>query len=285
MKLLFLIKEGFLGFRRARLATLITILTISLSLTLIGLFGLVVYHLSDGFKKTFSRINLEVYVDPTATASQITDLQTQISNMDAVEGVRYISPTEALQSFKSSFGEDMVEVLDGENPLQPSFRVTLKSDYAEVEKIQQVKQKIEAISSVDEIVYQEQLVRLVNEYFFAGTVTAVAFGATIFLISAILIFNTIRLTIHSRKSVIEIMRLVGATQSFIKAPFIFEGVLQGLIGSLIACLGLWLISGLLAALFATTFAVPWFYYIFLVITGIFLGLIGSYFSVGKYLRF
>jgi cell division transport system permease protein len=119
-----------------------------------------------------------------------------------------------------------------------------------------------------------------------GLILASVIGATIFFISTMLIFNTIRLTIHSRRDAIEIMRLVGATTRFIKAPFIIEGLLQGLIGGLLASGILWLavdIAATLLSLPELAFSLPYFF--FIIGTGMWLGLLGSYVSVGKYLQY
>lgn len=283
MKILFLLKEGFAGFRRARLAVTITLVTITLSLALLGLFGLVVQNLSDSFQRTFYQIRLEVFVDPSLGESDLQSLRGEIGRIETVQSVEYISPQAALQEFEKDFGKDLVTVLES-NPLPPSFRVILKAGHTRPEAIKAVVRRIEALKAVDEVVYPENLIRLLDKYFLLGIVIAVGLGAAIFITSTLLIFNTIRLTIHSRQRVIEIMRLVGATDAFIKAPFIVEGVLQGLIGSLLAAGLLWLAGDLVRHLFMPGLAVPWIYLAGLAGVGILLGFIGSYLSVGKHLK-
>jgi len=284
MKLLFLIKEGFAGFRRARLATTITIITIMLSLTLIGIFGLLAQNLSDTFLRIYSQIHLEVFIDPTLKDAEIRSLQNRIQNLPGIGSVTYISPEAALAEFQKDFGEDLTRVLES-NPLPPSIRVVLKSDYAGMEKIEGVVSQIEAMETVDEVVFQKNIIKLLDKYFWVGIIVTTALGLAIFVISTLLIFNTIRLTIFSRQTVIEIMRLVGATNAFIKAPFIIEGVLQGLIGSLLAIGLLWLLGDVIRTLFMPDLFIPWIFLSAVAALGILLGLIGSYFSVGKYLKF
>lgn len=283
MKLLFLLKEGFAGFRRARLAVTIALTTTTLSLALLGLFGLVAQNLSDSFQRIFYQIRLEVFVDPSLGESDLQTLKSEIERIEAVQSAEYISPGAALQEFEKDFGKELVTILES-NPLPPSFRVVLKTGRSRPEVIQAVVRRIEALKAVDEVVYPENLIRLLNKYFLLGVVIAAGLGAAIFIISTLLIFNTIRLAIHSRQRVIEIMRLVGATDAFIKAPFIFEGILQGLIGGLLAAGLLWLAGDLLRYLFLPDLVVPSLYLAGLVVTGILLGFIGSYLSVGKYLN-
>jgi len=284
MTLFFLIKEGLAGFKRARLSATITIATVMLSLLLIGIFGLVAQQLSDNFYRVYNKIFLEVFIDPSLSEGDVKALQRRIENFPAVRSTQYITQDMALQTFEKDFGQDLMKVL-GDNPLPPSFRVALKPSYSGTEQVERMKQELESFVEVDEVDYQQNFVKLMNDYFWVGLLTVSFLGAAIFFITTMLIYNTIRLTIHSRQTVIEIMRLVGATRYFIKGPFIVEGVLQGLIGSLLACGILWLISDVVQKLFATVLIVPLEFYALLVLIGVTLGLIGSYISVGKYLKY
>ncbi len=285
MKLLFLIKEGFAGFRRARLSASLAIVTIMLSLSLIGIFGILVQNLSQQFHQLYSQIYLEVYIDPSLSSAKLQALRRSIRQYDTVQSVDYISPDEAWEAYAKNFGEDIVSLLD-ENPLPPSFRVLLNTQYTELERIEETVAKIDALDEVDEVAFHDKLIKFINKYYMLGLILASVLGATIFFISTLLIFNTIRLTIHSRRDAIEIMRLVGATGRFIKAPFIIEGLLQGLIGGLLASGMLWLAVDIAATLLSLPdlkFSLP--YFLFMIGTGMWLGLLGSYVSVGKYLQY
>ncbi|MGH1366513.1 MAG: cell division protein FtsX [Calditrichia bacterium] len=284
MNIFFMIREGLAGFKRARLSATITIVTVMLSLLLIGIFGLVAQQLSDNFYRVYNKIFLEVFIDPSLSEGDVKALQRRIENFPAVRSTQYVTQEMALQAFEKDFGQDLMKVL-GDNPLPPSFRVALKPTYSGTEQVERMKQELESFVEVDEVDYQQNFVKLMNDYFWIGLLTASFLGAAIFFITTMLIYNTIRLTIHSRHTVIEIMRLVGANRFFIKGPFIVEGVLQGLIGSLLACGILWLISDAVQTLFATVVNVPLEFYALLILIGISLGLLGSYISVGKYLKY
>ena len=282
MKLVFLLKEGFSCFTRARLATAISILSITLSLALVGLFGLIVQNLSTTFNRIYQKINLEVFVDPSLSDAQVNELQQRLTTIQGIESIRFVSRAEALEEFSKDFGEDLVGVLT-ENPLPPSLRVLLESGYTDIVEVEKVVGQIESFQAVDDVVYQENIIRFLNRYALVGGATAAAIGAAIIFICTMLIFNTIRLAIHGRQTIIEIMRLVGATNFFIKAPFIIEGILQGLIGSVLASALLWVFSDMARAVMFTSMNVPTEYFVVLIIGGILLGLMGSYISVGKYL--
>lgn len=284
MNSFFIIKEGILGFKRARLAVTISVISISLSLLLVGIFGVTLQNIADIFEQSFKRVQLEVFIDPSLAISQVKRLEQRIQQNSAVDSVSFISPEQALKKFEQDFGEELVTVLD-ENPLPPSIRVVLNPRQSDLSSVETIVQEIESINGVDDVVYQTDIIRLVNEYFLIGVIISIAFGFVIFIISTLLIFNTIRLTIYSRKTIIEIMRLVGATHFFIKGPFIMEGIFQGIIGALIACGLLWLSNYSIKGIFENILSVPLPYYIGLISLGAFLGLLGSWFSVNKYLRY
>jgi cell division transport system permease protein len=284
MNLFYIIKEGILGFKRARLAVTISIISISLSLMLMGIFGMVVQNMADIFQKFYRQVQLEAFIDPSLAVSQIQKINQEIQNISMIDSVIYKSPEEALKEFEQDFGADLVSVLD-ENPLPPSIRVTLKPGQSNIESINEVVSEIEAIEGVDDVVYQTEIIRLINEYAVIGIIISIALGLIIFIIVTLLIFNTIRLTIYARRTLIEIMKLVGATNFFIKGPFMVEGIFQGLFGSLIACGLLWISNYSIKGIFATILAVPYQNYVILISIGVVLGFLGSYFSVNKYLKY
>ncbi len=283
MKFPFLIKEGFAGFKRARLAAVITVITITLALALLGLFGVVVHSLAGEFDRAYNRVSLDVFIDPSLNGADIAGLKQSLEAIDGVESVYYVSPDDALESFQQDFGEDLLSAL-GENPLPPSFRVMLNGGISPLASIEPIVKQIESLKSVDEVVFQKQIVRLLNRYFNIAIAIVLVIGGAIFFIAVILVYNTIRLTIHSRKTVVEIMRLVGATDFFIKAPFVIEGILQGFLGGLLACGLLWLAGDVVKSTFYPGLSLPLIFFGLLLFTGTLLGWIGSAVSVGKYLR-
>lgn len=284
MNSFFIIKEGLLGFKRARLAVTISVISIALSLLLVGIFGVTLHNLTDLFQRYFKRVQLEVFIDPSLAISQVKKVEQKIQKYPAVDSVNFVSPEQALKEFEKDFGEELVTVLD-ENPLPPSIRVVLNPRQSDLSQVESVVKEIKTIRGVDDVFYQSDIIRLVNQYFLLGVIISLILGFIIIIISTLLIFNTIRLTIYSRKTIIEIMRLVGATHFFIKGPFIMEGIFQGIIGALIACGLLWLSNYSIKGIFENIMTVPLPYYLALVGFGAFLGLLGSWFSVNKYLRY
>ncbi len=284
MSFFFLLKEGVVGLKRARLAAVITIVSICLSLSLFGSFTLVGYNLQDVFNRFYKKIRLEVFLDPSLNLNQLEKLKAKIHRNPEVEAVEYISSQAALEEFQKTFGQDLSGVLKT-NPLPASFRVVLHPRYTAPERIEQLANRIRQLPGVQEVLYQREVVRFLHKYLGLGIIVLLVFALLILVVITILIFNTIRLTIHSRMNIIEIMQLVGATNLFIKSPYIIEGMLQGLLGSLLAVGILALFVNFIRDVFYHGIQVPPHLYPFLLILGTVLGLLGSYISVNKYLKY
>ena len=283
MRLWFIIKEGLAGFKRAPLATLITILTVALTLVLLGIFILIVTNLSHVFQRTYHQVKLEVFLSPAITTTERQQLTQEITQLPEVATVTYISPQAALKAFEATFGSDLVTVLD-ENPLPPSLEVSLKPEIKNIQVIDHLASVLGKMPGVDNVFYQREIIHFLLYYYRIGLILAAIVGVVFILITIILIFNTIRLTIHGRRHIIEIMQLVGATNFFIKGPFLVEGILQGILGSLLANGFIFSLQQLVVRISPIKFTIPPYFYGILVLSGVFLGLIGSYFSVNRYLK-
>jgi len=283
MRVWFIIKEGLNGFKRAPLATLITILTVALTLILLSIFILIITNLSSAFQKTYHQVQLEVFISPALSTEERQQLVQKIQQYPEVATVTYISPQTALKKFQATFGSDLIGVLD-ENPLPPSLEVTLKPDVKHLEAIDRLASVLNTLSGVDNVFYQREVIHFLLYYYRIGLLISAVIGVVFIVITIILIFNTIRLTIHGRRTIIEIMQLVGATNFFIKGPFVVEGILQGFLGSLLACGVVWGLTTIITHISPITPVFPPYFYAGIIGAGILLGFIGSYFSVNRYLK-
>jgi cell division transport system permease protein len=284
MNFFFLIKEGIVSLRRARLTALISVITICLSLTLIGVFLLAGQNVKDIFVRFYKQVEIEVFLEPSLSDRQIKDLKKKIEDGPQVSEVKYISRQQALEEFQKTFGEDLSNVLS-ENPLPASFRIVLKPSYSAPSVVEDFAEKTRKLAGVQEVLYQKEIITFIQKYF-SLTILFIGFLAIIlFIIITILVFNTIRLTIHARTDIIQIMRLVGATNFFIKSPFIIEGIIQGIFGGFLAWGLLSLLSKFVQSIIYPELVVASHLYLLIIGLGIAFGWIGSYLSVNKYLRY
>jgi cell division transport system permease protein len=284
MNILFFIKEGFIGLKRARLSAVISVVSLCLALTLIGIFGLTTLNLKDIVYRFYKEIEIEVFLDPTISGQQVSSLQKKIEELPQIRTVTYISREQALQEFQEIFGEDIQKVLK-ENPLPPSFRIILKPEFSTPDGVEALSRDISKLNGVQDIIYQKEIIKFLHKYLTLGITLAAFVTFSLLIVITILVINTIRLTIYARRTIIQIMKLVGATNYFIKGPFVFEGIFQGALGGLLSSGLIWIISQGVRQIIFPELVIQNYVYLFLIAGGIFLGLVGSYLSINKYLHY
>ena len=284
MSLLYSIKEGLEGFRRARLASFVSISIVAVSLILVGTFLVISVNMTRLVRGIQKRMSLEVFIDNTLTDDEIATLENEIRAIEGIYEVEFISKEKAAQTFKEEFGENIFEILD-ENPLPSSFRLALDVDFRGAQAADAIVQGINELKGVTEVVYRAELFRLIDRYIDILITSILVIGILILLGSLIVISNTIRIIIHSKRAIIAVMKLVGATPSFIRRPYLVEGMVQGMVGGGIAALILFAIVKI------SHIEMPGLLYIeneiygIIILIGIVFGWFGSLYAVRRLLRY
>lgn len=221
--------------RRLAGAWLSTVISISLVLLLVGVAGLLVANarsVSDYFKE-----NMQVSV---LMKQEVGDDEAMeyVSDLDAkpfIKSTTFVSREQGAKEMTGLLGEDFLNVFEAA-PIPVSVDVTLKADYVSSDSLEVVKNEIMKSPLVDEVVYQQSLVDKLNTNLRKISMVLGVFIVLLLFISFVLINNTVRLNVFSRRFTIHTMRLVGATKSFIRAPFLVQAVFQGLFSALLATL-------------------------------------------------
>ncbi|MBW7887102.1 MAG: ABC transporter permease [Bacteroidetes bacterium] len=286
MKIWYLFKEGFTGFRRARLSMVISISTLTISLLLLGFFG-IVYRNANGIIQSFrDKVEMEVFLEEPVSDSTIVSMRKTFEAVPGISHSQFISKEEAAKIFKKEFGEDIFSVLEF-NPLPPSFKLQLMKEYKNTDSANIVYAKLKNIQGIDDVVYRKALLEILDRRVKIFIGVSIAAGIILLIAAIFLVSNTIRLTIFAKRKIITTMKLVGATRSFIRAPFLIEGILQGLIGGIIASLCIYGIA--YAAKFfvgvdlANFLQIQYHYLGILLLLGMFLGYLGSILSVRRFI--
>jgi cell division transport system permease protein len=282
-------REALLSFRRAPLLSALSITTIAFSLFTVGLFGLVAINLRQALRGLEERVEIVAYVFRGTPAETIAIASQDIAAFPEVQDVSYVSEEEALQRARTELIEFRDAYRDLQvNPLPASIEVRLKEGYRDAGAVERVAQRLKGFGFIDDVRYGREWVQkldyLRNITGLVGLVIGLAFAA----VAVVIIGVTIRLTILQRAREISIMRLVGATNWFIRGPFLLEGALKGLLGgllSLVLCYAGYLLfrdksGGTLSGL---VFFRPE-HMMLIIIFGVLLGLGGSLVSVGRHLR-
>ncbi len=284
----FILREGFSAYRRAKLPFTISILTIALSVTMIGVGMFAVDNMLLFLENLQSDFDVEIFFQPDASDGQIESAARKIAAHPYVSRFVYISKEDAAEKFAEAFGEDVYTLLDY-NPLPASIQVFFKKVYRTPTYIASFLREVQKMPGVDEINYKKDLIaRLQKVLHFiilaGGVVLFFLFLGAVFLTS-----NTIKLSIMSRFDFIETLRLIGAGDFTIKAPFLLEGVIQGFLGGLLAIGALYGLFVTLTRLFQGQFHLEGIQEVplaalVLLLLGIFLGYLGSLRAVRRFVK-
>ncbi|MDO4428469.1 MAG: permease-like cell division protein FtsX [Atopobiaceae bacterium] len=302
------LREAGHHFRRNWTTVLGAIVTIFLSLFIIGLFVLGSVLISSVVGGVEDSVTIQAYLSDDASTSAIDNFQAKVEGWDTVESVTYKSKEEALQDYRTSMSNrnasDAVAALDGENPLPSSLVITL-TDPQEVEataerimedpSFLQIRDTADdpTSSAADDVIYGQGTVDRLFEVTSYIRIGAVALVVMLTFVAFVFINNTIRLAITARRREIAIMRLVGASNGFIRGPFVMEGVLESLIAAVLAIAALAvganaLLPVLQANLSFLAFEIPTtvLYATFagLLLVGVLIGLFGSAIAMRRYLK-
>lgn len=225
------------SFNKRRLITsyFSVIVSITLVLFLLGFFGFLVFStkkLANHFKE---QVTVTILIKDEAKSADIAQLQKTLSVASFVKSLRFISKDEAAETFSKDIGEDFVSFI-GTNPLQNVIDLSLKADYAEPDRMAEIKRELEQNSFVSEVVYDQSLVALIHENVNRIGLITLVFSALFTFVSVLLINASIRLSIYSKRFIIKTMQLVGATRSFIRRPFIRTNVRLGILSAFLAIL-------------------------------------------------
>lgn len=221
--------------RRLRSSYISVILSVSLVLFTLGLLGLFLLYTQKITNQVIEDIGFTVYLYDDVKQVDVDRLKKTIDIADYTRTSTYISKDEAIEILKQDLGEDFMQYLDY-NPLLASIDVKVKPAYASTDSLAVVKASLSRSSKVKEIVYQESLIQKVQENLRIAGLVILIFSSLLLVVAIALINNSIRLSIYSRRFIIKSMQLVGATQGFIRRPFVQRGILHGVYSALIAML-------------------------------------------------
>ena len=213
------------------------VISISLVLFLLGMLGLLVLNtkkVADHFKE---QIALTVYLNDNAKEVEIEQLKKSLAMADYTKSTKYISKEEAAEEHSKEIGEDFMEFL-GYNPLQNSIDVYMNADFVSSEQVDKIAEDLTAKSFVDEVVYDKPLIALLNDNVKKISLWVLVASALFTFIAVLLINSSIRLAVYSKRFIIKTMQMVGATKGFIRRPFIWQSVKLGIIGAVVALIGM-----------------------------------------------
>jgi cell division transport system permease protein len=280
MKLAF--REAFNAFRRAPVLSMLSITTIAFSLFAFGLFGLVALNIRNALTQVEDRVEIRAFVIDGTNAEVTSAAIGDIAAFPEVATVKLVTQEQALIRARQELGE-FSDVFDA-GILPASLDVRLKEGYRDPTTVKAVADRMRSYEFIEDVRFGEEWVQKLYRIRNIATLAGIVLGLTFAAVAVIIIGSTIRMAVLARSREISIMRLVGATDAFIRSPFLIDGALKGLLGGLLALL---LTYGANAVIGEFVFRADFFdlrMSLAGVAAGTLIGLVGSALSVGRHLR-
>lgn len=287
----YFIKEVYTSFKRNIWMTLASIFTVVLSLFILGFFSIVILNLNKMADTLESQVQISVYLKDDLSQEEIDETKETLSKIEGLQDIKFTTREEAMENFKERLGDQqfLLDALDDTNPLPDSFSLTVTSP----QQVKTIADTAAALDSVESASYSQDIINHLFNLTHLIRLIGVALiilltGAAIFIVS-----NTIRLTVFARRKEIAIMKYVGATDWFIRWPFLLEGICLGFIGGSLATIFLYIVYNQVTqeiyeamAFFPLIPQHPFIDYISLAIlvAGIIIGALGSTISLKRFLK-
>jgi cell division transport system permease protein len=289
----YFLKKAMVNIFENKVVHLIGIGTMSIAFLIFYAFILVFININQWTEKQGTTLTMSIYFKEEPDKAVIENIKKELFYFPGVTITQFVSKADAMKSLRRKLGEK-AGLLDGlkQNPLPASLEITLSRNNADDALPYQLKTRLEEIAVVDEVHYSQEWMTRFQVIMEAIKIVGIIFGGLLFLAALFIITNTIKLTIYSRKEEIEILKLVGATNRFVKIPFMIEGSIQGLLGGAVALLILFIAYIItitridLSIGFASltiVFLSPQII-IFLLLMSVIIGFIGSTISLGRFFR-
>jgi cell division transport system permease protein len=283
------------GLRHAPFVHFIAVITIAIALFSAGLAHLVAARVQGLLASLGGEVQLTVYLDPQLPAAGAEGVRAELERRSG-GSARLVVPDEALARLRRELGDlgDTLAQLP-ENPLPPSLELQVPAERRTPGALRALAGEVRALPGVSGVDYGEEAVERLSAIARALTYGGWVAFAVVGLATVIIVAATLQLAIYARREEIEIQKLVGATERFVKAPFLIEGLLQGLLGAAVALLGLWAFGSLVGPTLSSLFSfllgpasseslVRPALALELVLAGSLLGLVGSFIAVGRFSR-
>lgn len=275
-------REALLAFRRAPLLSLLGVITIAFSLFALGLFSLVALNLRNALQQVEERVEIRAFITDGTPVEAIAAAMGDVAAFPEVARVQLVSQEEALARARAELGE-FSDVFES-GFLPASMEVRLKTGFRDPPTVKAVAARVATYDFVDDVRYGEEWVAKLYRIRNVATVAGISLGLAFAAVAVIIIGATIRMAVLARAREISIMRVVGATDGFIRRPFLIEGFVKGVLGGVLALFLTWFASKLIDRYFIQTIFFEPGYAVAGILGGALIGLAGSAYSVGRHLR-
>jgi cell division transport system permease protein len=276
------VREALTASGRAPLLSALGIVTIAFSIFAFGLFGLVAINIRKALEQVEERVEVRAFISDSTEIESVAAAMKDIGEFPEVARVDYVSKEKALERARSEMGE-FADVFESA-VLPASIEVHLRPGMRGPATVKSVADRIRTYHFIDDVRYGEEWVAKLYRLRNIATVAGIALGVAFAAVAIIIIGATIRMTVLARAKEISIMRLVGATDMFVRLPFLIDGLIKGILGGLLALLFVWVANRVINEYVIQTIFFDRQMIFLGIVAGALMGVIGSLVSVGRHLR-
>jgi cell division transport system permease protein len=232
--------KGFEKYQKRRLISsyISVVVSISLVLFLVGVLGILLINTQKVANHFKEQVAMSIYLKDQAKEIEIDQLQKQLALAEYTKETKYTSKEDAAEIYKAEIGEDFMAFLGDENPLPQSIDIYFKADYVDEVQLAEIARDLGEKDFIEEIIYDKPLIELLNNNIQKISFWVLVICIIFTFVAVLLINSSIRLSVYSKRFIIKTMQMVGATKSFIRRPFIWKSVKLGMIGAVVAMLGM-----------------------------------------------
>jgi cell division transport system permease protein len=272
------------GIKRAGFMSAACTIIMTCTLLIFGIFLLATANLREILKFAHEKVEIVAFLEDDLSPAGADSLVAELENIPFVENIRHVNPTNALERLKTEFGNRsyILDALD-ENPLPASLEITLKPQYRLRDRVVSVAERIEQMRGVEDISYGRGWITILERMVRVFALVDIVVGLVVGIAAVVTVSYTVRLTLFARRDLIRVLKLVGATDFFVMAPFILEGVIHGILSVVLSAGVLYLGFRAIDIKVPQAVFMPWGMIAFFTIFGLLVAVLGSWLSVRSFL--
>jgi cell division transport system permease protein len=279
------LKQAVTGIRRAGFMSLACIIIMTCSLLILGIFMLATANLKQILQFAYEKVEIVAFIEDDTPEARVDSLMTEILKIPYLQGVRLVNPDQAMERLKGEFGSKsfILDALD-ENPLPLSLEMTVRPQYRLKDRVMAVAERISELPGVEDVSYGRGWISILERVIRILALVDVVVGLVVGIAAVVTVSYTVRLTLYARREVIKVLKLVGATDFFIMAPFLVEGLLHGTAAVGLSLLILYMGYRVVEVRIQQAAYMPWPMTIFFIAFGLLVALLGSWVSLRSFLK-
>jgi cell division transport system permease protein len=261
------------------------VIIMTCSLLILGIFLLATANLREVLRFAHEKVEIVVFLEDDISVATSDSLMAEVESIPFIENIRHVDPDDAMDRLKEEFGERsyILESLDS-NPLPASLEITLKPQYRLKQRVVGVAERLEQLRGVEGVSYGRGWITVLERVVRVFAVIDIVIGLVVGIAAVVTVSYTVRLTLYARREMIKVLKLVGATDFFVMAPFLLEGLLHGAASITLSLVLLYLGYGAIESRISQAVFMPWGMIVFFAIFGLGVAMVGSLVSLRVFLR-